>query len=233
MNLEQKLAKLEREESYKIEQRANSKYKEWLDKWKEKAERKADEVARKIMTTYKRKREKLIRLSKWLTAKTPAQEREDEYKKEFRDAGVRFSLSVRIGGSLFDPTRVSFSKKCHTCGKVYVVCAWDFEKEKRCWNWSFQNWHMIKKWSGNWLKFYRKVCRWQCYWCNFWKCTEQEARSEQLRLEIGDEEHAKAKRSQWPKRHTIEELRKIKEESITIVENKLSEAEAYVKVKKV
>ena len=32
MNLEQKLAKLEREESYKIEQRANAKYKEWLEK---------------------------------------------------------------------------------------------------------------------------------------------------------------------------------------------------------
>jgi predicted ATP-dependent serine protease len=87
---------------------------------------------------------------------------------------------------------------------------------------------MIKKWSWNWLKFYREVCRGQCYSCNVWNSTLQEERSEQLKLEIGEEAHTKAKRARKPKKFTIEELEQIKQESISIVEKQLEKAENYI-----
>ena len=225
---EQKLSDLEREETYKVEQRRKSKYNERLTKWKTKAEAKADEVERKVRSTYKKKREKIIRLSKWLTAKTPAEERKEYYKKLFRETSHNFSCSVRICEVEFDPTSISFEASCYTCWGNYTVCVRDHEKEKRTWNRAFQNWHMIKKWSWNWLKFYREVCRGQCVSCNVFNSTLQEERSEQLKLEIGEEAHAKAKRARKPKKFTIEELEQIKQESISIVEKQLDKAKNYI-----
>lgn len=234
-SLEQKLADLEREEESKVKRRRQRKYDERLEKGKQKAERKADEVERKVRLTYKKKKEKLVRLSKWLKAKTPAQEREEYKKKLRRQTSRNFSYSIRISRAKFSTHSFApwcwwFFTSCYTCWDTCLVCRWDNEKKKRLWDWSLQNGHMIQKWSWNWLKFYRQICRPQCKGCNVYTIQDQAKWSELVKEEIGEEEHAKAERAKWPKTWTIEEIEKVNEESKAIIQQKIKESEKYINI---
>lgn len=226
--LEEKISDLEREEESKVNWRWQSKYNERLYKWADKAERKANELERKIRLTYKKKREKLLRVSKWMQEKPNRVLRDEEKKKKMRKAKKLFSYSVRISRATFNKDVRWFYTSCETCDDVYMVCRWDIEKKKRQRFADIQNGHQIQQWRWNWLRFYRPVCRPQCKGCNIYKSTEQKEWEKNRANNHTEEEYQKALQEKWPKKISIEDLDQVIEESQKIIDEKIDIAKKWI-----